>query len=264
MKNNLLLIFCLTLLFSATVQAAAGRADNLFEQANIAYTRGDYRQAINLYLKIAGKKGVSSSLLYNLANSFAATGQVGQAVLNYERALRLSPGNADIRANLGQVRKDGGLYRDNLPLYDRIAELLAADQWLMLSGGSFLLLAMVTLGANLSTKRTHGVIRLLIFSGLLVSLGTLPISLYRYQTWNDGVVVGREARLLISPFPEAASTGTIRPGRLVRPGKKHGNYVLVQDETGRRGWLEQSSFKRIADLPEQQKAGSAFIHEAVR
>jgi tetratricopeptide (TPR) repeat protein len=249
MKSLTLLLYSLTLLFASTIQAEDNSADNLFEQANIAYTRADYQQAINHYLTVIGKDGISAPLLYNLANSYAATDQVGRAVVNYERALRLSPGDADIQANLDQVRKDAGLYRDDKPLYERFAELLEADQWLMLSGAAFLLLAITTLAANLVSKISPALIRLIIISSLLVSITTLPPSIFRYRSWNDGVVMGQETRLLISPFSEASSTGTIKAGRLVSPGKTHGDFVLVRDETGRSGWLGRDSFELIVELP---------------
>jgi tetratricopeptide (TPR) repeat protein len=249
MKNLTMLIYCLALLLAITAQAADDIPDNLFEQANIAYTRADYQQAVNLYLTVADKDGVSAPLLYNLANSYAAIGRTGHAVINYERALRLSPGDADIQANLDQVRGDAGLYRDDKPLYERLAELLEADQWLMLSGAAFLLLAISTLGANLITRIPPALLRLIIISSLLATMATLPLSIFRYRSWNDGVVVEQEARLLISPFPEAASAGMIKAGRLVRPGKTHGDYVLVRDETGRSGWLDRDNFERIAELP---------------
>ena len=249
MKNLTLLIYCLALLLTSTAQAADNSLDNLFEEANIAYTRGEYQQASNHYLTIAGHDGVSALLLYNLANSYAATDQVGRAVVNYERALRLSPGNADIQANLHQVRKDAGLYWDDKPLYERLAELLQADQWLMLSGAAFLLLAITSLAGNLLTQIPPALLRMIIISSLLVCIATLPLSLFRYRSWNDGVVVEQEARLLISPFAEAASTGKIKAGRLVSPGKTHGDFVLVRDESGRSGWLGRDSFELIAELP---------------
>ena len=249
MKRILLLLCCLTLLFASTIQAADNSFDNLFEQANIAYTRADYQQAINHNLTIAGKDGVSAPLLYNLANSYAATDQVGRAVLNYKRALRLSPGDADIQANLEQVRKDAGLYRDDKPLYERLAELLEADQWLMLSGAAFLLLAITALAATLVNIFTPAMTRLIIISSLLIIIATLPAVLFRYQSWNNGVVVGQKARLLISPFPEAASSGAIKAGRRIRPGKIHGDFVLVRDESGRSGWLDRKNFEPIAELP---------------
>ena len=251
MKNKQIIVLLTGLLLFCGVTAMA--RDNLFEQANQAYSRGDYQQAINLYLEVAAEEGVSGSLLYNLANSYAAAGQVGRAVLNYERALRLAPGNSDIQANLEQVRKDAGLYRDDTPIYERLADLLEADQWLLLSGAAFLLLAVASLVANLTQKIAAAPLQLLIGGCLLIITVTLPPALLRYQSWNDGVVTEGEVKLLISPFPEAASAGAIKEGRLVHPGKTHGDYVLVRDRTGRSGWIAKGSFARIAELPNHQK-----------
>ncbi len=244
-KNSILLFIVIILLSS--VSARAG--DTLFDQANQAYTRGDNQQAINLYLEHADREGVSASLLYNLANSYAAAGQIGQAVLNYERALRLAPGNSDIQANLEQVRKDAGLYRDDLPVYERLAGILEADQWLMLAGMGFLLLAISAITPFLSRKIPATAFRLIVIGSLLVIIATLPPALLRYQSWNDGVITGENVKLLISPFPGAASSGTIKEGRMVRPEKTHGDYVLVRDKTGRSGWISKDGFAQIAALP---------------
>ena len=44
------------------------------------------------------------NVYYNLGNSYYKIGEIAKAVLNYERALLLQPGNADIRANLEVAR----------------------------------------------------------------------------------------------------------------------------------------------------------------
>ncbi|MBU0960850.1 MAG: hypothetical protein KKH60_04930, partial [Proteobacteria bacterium] len=72
----------------------------------------------------------------------------------------------------------------------------------------------------------------------------------QYRHWNDGVVILPGARLRVSPFASAASSGTIQEGRLVRPGKSHGSYFLVEDETGRSGWLEADAFEPIVLMKE--------------
>src|ERR1700734_1706005 len=46
----------------------------------------------------------SADGLYNLANSYARSGKAGLAVLSYERAALLAPGDPDINANLEYVR----------------------------------------------------------------------------------------------------------------------------------------------------------------
>ena len=55
--------------------------------------------------------------------------------------------------------------------------------------------------------------------------------------------------LLISPFKDAASTGTIMEGRIVRPLKEHGEYILVTDPSGRKGWLNKNLLGFITALP---------------
>ena len=50
------------------------------------------------------KKGEAAGIYYNLGNSYYKADDIARAILNYERALLLEPGNADIRANLEIAR----------------------------------------------------------------------------------------------------------------------------------------------------------------
>lgn len=242
------------IILSLSTQVVAGeqeKATALFEQANISFTQGDFEQAIAQYSSIISKHGVSASLLYNLANSYAAAGEVGQAVLNYERARHLAPGNADIRGNLEQVRKDAGLYRDEQALHRRLAGLLGADQWLLIAGCSFLFFScsalLASLGGGKGGKGGKSYHWLMIVA-LILCLLTLPLAFLRYQDWKVGVVLAEDTHLLISPFADATLAGDIKAGRLIRPEKEHGDYVLVETENGKTGWLAQESFALVTEL----------------
>jgi tetratricopeptide (TPR) repeat protein len=65
--------------------------------------RGEYQQAITDYEALL-KQGGSAELYYNLGNAYYRTENITKAVLNYERALLLSPGDRDIRFNLQIAR----------------------------------------------------------------------------------------------------------------------------------------------------------------
>lgn len=71
--------------------------------ADSVYTSGDYVTAIQIYENIL-QQGESAEIYYNLGNSYYKSGNMARAILNYERALLLKPGNEDIRANLEIVR----------------------------------------------------------------------------------------------------------------------------------------------------------------
>jgi hypothetical protein len=71
--------------------------------ADSAYARGHYQQAIADYEALL-KQGVSTALYYNLGNAYYRMDEIPRAVLNYERALLLSPGDRDVRFNLQMAR----------------------------------------------------------------------------------------------------------------------------------------------------------------
>ena len=68
-------------------------------EGDSAYIKDDYATAIQIYESLL-KNGESADVYYNLGNSYYKAGEIAKAVLNYERALLMKPGNSDIRANL--------------------------------------------------------------------------------------------------------------------------------------------------------------------
>ena len=89
---------------SHTEFSATKSADNVTKaQGDSAYMRNDYASAIQIYESLL-KKGEAAEVYYNLGNSYYKADDIAKAILNYERALLLQPGNADIRANLEIAR----------------------------------------------------------------------------------------------------------------------------------------------------------------
>lgn len=75
-------------------------AESLWQQANRAYIAGSFTDALNGYEELLRRGYVSARLYYNAGNACFKTGRTGRAILLYNRALRLAPGDADIRHNL--------------------------------------------------------------------------------------------------------------------------------------------------------------------
>ena len=80
--------------------AAADAPEQLWDAANTAYINGDFRAAAAAYEQLLAQGFVSVKLYYNLANAYFKENRLGKAILFYHRALRLAPGNDDIRYNL--------------------------------------------------------------------------------------------------------------------------------------------------------------------
>lgn len=77
---------------------------SLKTEADKAYQENDFKGAIEKYEAILAAGQESADVYYNLGNSYYKDKNIAKAVLNYERALLLSPGNDDIRYNLEMAK----------------------------------------------------------------------------------------------------------------------------------------------------------------
>jgi tetratricopeptide (TPR) repeat protein len=246
-----IIVSVLLLCFSLTSYAFAGQmgqsANSLFQQANNLYGNGKYRQAQKIYSRIIAKDGVSGPLLYNLANCYAQLDQPGLAILNYERALRLSPGDSDIRGNLDLIRKNKGLFQDEPSWASRFASIFDLDQWTLLAGMLFVVFTFICLAGLRFKNGKH--LRLWLEGFCLIFILVAGAgAIFQYRQLNNAVIISDDARLLLSPFTKAESIGTLREGRIVRYIAKHGNFSLIEDQAGRNGWMKSTAIELIGRM----------------
>lgn len=97
MKNILINIFILTVILCNVLFA---NPESIMRTANEYYKNNRYQLAIDEYNKLIEDDYTGVSLFYNLGNSYYRLGQVGYAILYYEKALEISPGDEDVLHNL--------------------------------------------------------------------------------------------------------------------------------------------------------------------
>lgn len=93
--------FCVMLMVSRL--SVAGDLSS-WTEANTKYQSGDFKAALNSYENILQSGKETAVLDYNLGNTHFRLGHKGKALLFYERALRISPRDPDIRWNLDILR----------------------------------------------------------------------------------------------------------------------------------------------------------------
>jgi hypothetical protein len=84
-------------------RAAAGQ-EEIVARGNQAYEAGEYSTAVEAYEAVSSAGFTSAGLEFNLGNAYFKTGDLPRSILHWERALSLSPGDADTRANLELAR----------------------------------------------------------------------------------------------------------------------------------------------------------------
>ena len=95
--KTILSLFLFSCSFLSSFAVTKVEADALYEQEN-------YAAAAAAYDSILKEDGIAAEIYYNLGNCYYKQDEIPLAVLNYERALLLDPGDGDIRANLALAR----------------------------------------------------------------------------------------------------------------------------------------------------------------
>ena len=86
-----------------TAGVCAGQSA-FFDEGNQLYQAGDFEAALERYAQILDDGLESGELYYNIGNTYFKLGELGPAILYYERSRRLMPGDDDLLANLELAR----------------------------------------------------------------------------------------------------------------------------------------------------------------
>ena len=139
-----LLSLLLTLCAGTFSNAAPGNNDTnaVFKNANELYQKGKYKEAIEEYKDILMYGYEAPELYFNMANAYYRSGLNSQAILNYERAKKLAPSDADIQFNLKVANLKVVDKMNVLPQlfyvrwWNSTANLFSADQWTFITIGA--------------------------------------------------------------------------------------------------------------------------------
>lgn len=241
---------------SQTEFSAARQESNVTKaEGDSAYMRNDYASAIQIYENLL-KNGEAAEVYYNLGNSYYKADDIAKAILNYERALLLQPGNADIRANLEIARSK--TIDKVIPVPEiffvawtkSLINSLSVDAWAKL-GVVFFILLLISLYLFFFSKQIAG--KKTGFIGGIVFLVLVVLSnVFAAQQKNE--LTDRNAAIVLSPSVTVRSTPSESGTSLfiLHEGRK----VEIKDNTmrewkeicledGKVGWVPASAVEVI-------------------
>src|SRR3990172_11618813 len=97
-------VVILTLAALTGISASFASEETSFQQGNEYFRQKQYDKAIETYNLLVQSGFEGTSLFYNLGNSYYRIGKIGYSILYYEKALKLSPTDEDIKHNLRFVQ----------------------------------------------------------------------------------------------------------------------------------------------------------------
>ena len=211
------------------------------------YRTGDYEGAIESYEKIIADGYTSADLHYNLGNSYYRTEQLGLAILNYERALRLEPSMSDARQNLQLANSKTVDRITDLPRffvvdwYNALITRVTPHTWRIL----FLLFLALT-GVSLVTLfLTHRITFKKIFLLSLFSLFFLFKSTHYYNSHREAIVIEPSVTVKSSPETESVDKLILHEGTKVTITENLAGWDKITLADGTTGWCQEENLERI-------------------
>ena len=251
--HNLLRIVFLALLLLAGSSSvgAATKAD-----ADSLYAQGHYAQARKLYEALLKGNGPDADLYYNLGNACFKTDDLPHALLNYERALRLNPADADVKANLAFARTQ--ITDKQTPA----SEMFFITWWkaaaTVLPFAAYALIALVAfwvlLVALACTIFLHRdrlrriALRLAFICLLCCLLSNLLLLTQRQLLRRHDAAIVMEPVLTVKSSPDAQSTDLfiLHEGTRVRLlDTTMSQWMEVRLEDGKQGWIPRTAVEII-------------------
>lgn len=225
------------------------------QNADVEYAKGNYQQAIKDYQEIL-KTGVSSEIYYNLGNAYYRTDNITQALLAYERALQLSPGDNDIRFNLQYARsKTIDKITPETEMffvtwYNSLVNFTSVDRWAntaIVSIVMALLLILVFLFAPQMWARKSGFYGSAVFLLLFAFANLFAFQQkHELETKQGAIVIAPTVNVKKTPAASGTDVFVIHEGTRVDitdRGMKQWRGIKLAD--GREGWLKASQIEEI-------------------
>jgi tetratricopeptide (TPR) repeat protein len=239
--------------------ASAQSLQRIFSAANEAYFRGDHAAAAEQYESLVRAGVNDADVYYNLATAQAQAGQLGKAILYFERALRLDPGDEAAEAALAACRealgkrlaekKGEALVQARPPLIEALVRPLSENllAWLVLFFDLLLFCSLVALrfAAREPVRVGLGVAAPLLGLLLLLAGAGLLIKSEALEQGRAGVVLVEDARLREGPDPRAGLRGRLVEGQGVRILAREGGFLRVRIAGGNEGWLAAGEAEEI-------------------
>lgn len=235
------------------INAAFAGLPNEWKKAEQAYAKGQVAEAAKAYENLLAQGYRSAELYYNLGNCYAQSKQDGKAVLAYERALRLAPGDEAAERNLEIVRnrlEDQIEGFAEYPLLKKIRNpqhLWPSGVWASMGMSLFWIALIFWLWARRTGRKTQ-IIRfsLAVITAAGVLLAAVGgYSYFRECDWREAIVKERQIALHIAPDAQSPEARSLHEGAKVVIAETMDTWYKVRLENGDEGWLKRDQVELV-------------------
>ena len=229
-------------------------ADDSFKKGNKLYEEEHYNDARKEYLKCLNNHYFSKELFLNIGNTYFKLDSIPQAILNYEKGLKLAPDNKNLQYNLNyvnniinvQANKNKGVHLNDI-VYGYLNK--DADFWayasiitLIISCIIFLIYVVVY---DMKLKKVSFYSSICFFTITLLFIYFANISKKKMEDTNYAIIFSPYVELKTKPSINSSTAFELRDGNKVKIIDSNEDWYEISFGEGEIGWIEKSHVKRI-------------------
>ncbi len=238
-------------LLTAGVSAGQGA---FFDEGNQRYQEGDFDEALERYVQILDDGLESGELYYNIGNTYFKLGKLGPAILYYERARRLMPGDGDLLANLELARS---LTADEITPLPGFWLVRAVAWWVgLVPLGALVWVVAVTYLISIAaailvilrpTAAAWGRQLAILGATVTVVFGlNLAVRELGIGAADEAVIMAEETEVQSAPSDDSAlQIFAVHEGTKVRIDRRSDMWIEIILEDGKVGWVRANQLEPI-------------------
>ncbi len=220
-----------------------------FNQANAAYNAASFDSALMLYNRIVDAGFESSSLYFNLGDTYYKMHEIPMAILCYEKSLKLDPSNEDARVNLeianaGIVDKIEAVPQSFIARgWNNLKTCFSGDQWAVLSVVAFALLLLCLFlflrASKMGWRKTGFFVGLLLF--IVFALSVVFSAQLKHESLADDHAIIMTPTVTVKSSPNEASVDlfVLHEGTKVTLMDQTDGWNKIKIANGSIGWLPE-------------------------
>jgi tetratricopeptide (TPR) repeat protein len=239
--------FACAVLAVALVTSVSAQENDAWTKGNHEYAAGHFREAADLYENLVRSGQTSAAVFYNLGNARFRSGDLGQAILNYERALALKPQHPEAAANLQLAREKARALELRRNRIEGWAARITTAQFSIAAAIAFWVAAFMLAGMFFARRRSLALVGVFVIS--LLALAITCYGLYAHETGPGGqglaIVVAKNTDARLATADNAGTVLTLPPGSEIKILSTRGDWSYAALPNDLRGWIPAKNAERV-------------------